>query len=562
VTSPSSPVALPSVTPRGPAPLSPWPARAATAALERHFTELRPLHLRQLFADDPRRGERFSTEACGLYLDYSKNRVVAQTLSSLLDLARESGLAPAIEGMFRGDPINITEQRSVLHIALRLPRDQPLWLGGRNVTLDVHDVLDRMSAFALEVREGRWLGHSGKRIKNVVNIGIGGSDLGPVMAYEALRAYSDRNLSVRFVSNVDATDFAEATRDLDPSETLFIICSKTFTTQETLANAQLARDWLVRGLGTDQAVRRHFVAVSTNAEEVAKFGIDTANMFGFWDWVGGRYSFDSAVGLSLMLAVGPKAFGELLAGFHDMDQHFKSAPLERNLPVLLGLLGIWYNNFFGAESYAILPYDQYLGRFSAYLQQLDMESNGKHVGLDGQRVQCQTGPIIWGQPGTNGQHAFYQLLHQGTKLIPADFIGFSQSLNPLGQHHDLLMANFFAQTEALAFGKTADEVRAEGVAEALVPHKAFEGNRPTNTLLAERLTPRVLGSLVALYEHKVFVQGVLWGVNPFDQWGVELGKVLAKRIVGELAAPQLPELKHDASTNALIRRYRRERVSS
>jgi glucose-6-phosphate isomerase len=477
--------------------------------------------------------------------------VVERTLSLLLDLARESGLAPAIEAMFRGDPINITEQRSVLHIALRLPRDQALWIGGRNVTLDVHDVLDRMGEFARKVRDGRWLGHSGKRIRNVVNVGIGGSDLGPVMAYEALRAYSDRNLSVRFVSNVDATDFAEATRDLDPSETLFIICSKTFTTQETLANAQLAREWLVRGLGTEQAVRRHFVAVSTNAEEVARFGIDTANMFGFWDWVGGRYSFASAVGLSLMLAIGPEAFGELLAGFHDLDQHFKSAPWERNLPVLMGLLGIWYNNFFGAESYAILPYDQYLGRFSAYLQQLDMESNGKYVGLDGQRVQCQTGPIIWGQPGTNGQHAFYQLLHQGTKLIPADFIGFSQSLNPLGQHHDLLMANFFAQTEALAFGKTAEEVRAEGVAEALVPHKVFEGNRPTNTLLAERLTPRVLGSLVALYEHKVFVQGVLWGINPFDQWGVELGKVLAKRIVSELAAPELPELKHDGSTNAL-----------
>jgi len=543
-------------------PPSPWPRRTATAALGQHFEELRPLHLRQLFRDDPRRGERFSTEACGLYLDYSKNRVVERTLSLLLDLARESGLAPAIEAMFRGDPINITEQRSVLHIALRLPRDQALWIGGRNVTLDVHDVLDRMGEFARKVRDGRWLGHSGKRIRNVVNVGIGGSDLGPVMAYEALRAYSDRNLSVRFVSNVDATDFAEATRDLDPSETLFIICSKTFTTQETLANAQLAREWLVRGLGTEQAVRRHFVAVSTNAEEVARFGIDTANMFGFWDWVGGRYSFASAVGLSLMLAVGPEAFGELLAGFHELDQHFKSAPWERNLPVLMGLLGIWYNNFFGAESYAILPYDQYLGRFSAYLQQLDMESNGKYVGLDGQRVQSQTGPIIWGQPGTNGQHAFYQLLHQGTKLIPADFIGFSQSLNPLGQHHDLLMANFFAQTEALAFGKTADEVRAEGVAEALVPHKVFEGNRPTNTLLAERLTPRVLGSLVALYEHKVFVQGVLWGINPFDQWGVELGKVLAKRIVSELAAPELPALKHDGSTNALIARYRRERVRS
>jgi glucose-6-phosphate isomerase len=432
-------------------------------------------------------------------------------------------------------------------------------VGGRNLTDDVHEVLDRMAQFARQVRDGSWLGHSGKRIKNIVNVGIGGSDLGPYMAYEALRAYSDRGLTLRFVSNVDATDFAEATRDLDPSETLFIICSKTFTTQETLANARLARSWLVSGLGSEQAVRRHFVAVSTNAEEVARFGIDTANMFGFWDWVGGRYSMDSAVGLSLAVAVGPEAFAELLAGFHDMDQHFRSAPATQNLPVLMAVLGVWYNNFFGAESYAILPYDQYLGRFSAYLQQLDMESNGKSVGSDGQRLPQQTGPVIWGQPGTNGQHAFYQLLHQGTKLIPADFIGFSRSLNPLGEHHDLLMANFFAQTEALAFGKTLEQVRAEGVPPALARHKVFEGNRPTNTLLAERLTPRLLGSLVALYEHKVFVQGVIWNVNSFDQWGVELGKVLAKRITGELGVSS--DLQHDSSTNALIQRYRAQRAA-
>jgi glucose-6-phosphate isomerase len=533
--------------------------RPAAQQLRQHFSEVQGLHLRQLFRDDPGRGERLSAEACGWYLDYSKNRVQDRTLGLLLDLARESRLAEEIVAMFRGDKINFTEQRAVLHTALRLPRDQALWVDGRNVTLDVHEVLDRMGEFARKVRDGRWLGHTGKRIENIVNVGIGGSDLGPVMAYEALRAYSDRRLTCRFVSNVDATDFAEATRDLDPAETLFIICSKTFTTQETLANARLARDYLVKGLGTEQAVRKHFVAVSTNAEEVSRFGIDTANMFGFWDWVGGRYSFDSAVGLSLMLAVGPGDFGELLAGFHEMDQHFRTAPWEHNLPVLLGVLGVWYNNFFGAESYAILPYDQYLGRFSAYLQQLDMESNGKSVGMDGHRVEHQTGPVIWGQPGTNGQHAFYQLLHQGTKLVPADFIGFSQSLNPLGNHHDLLMANFFAQTEALAFGKTAEAVRAEGVAEALVPHKVFEGNRPTNTLLAERLTPRTLGSLVALYEHKVFVQGVIWNINSFDQWGVELGKVLAKRISGELDAAELPQLHHDSSTNTLIERYRTQR---
>ncbi|MEO8181923.1 MAG: glucose-6-phosphate isomerase [Deltaproteobacteria bacterium] len=534
--------------------LPPWPERPAVRQLEQHYRELGSQHLRQLFAEDPRRGETFSAEGCGLYLDYSKNRIVPRTLELLLGLAREARLPAATEAMFRGDEINFTEQRSVLHTALRLPREQALNVGGRNVSLDVHEVLDKMAAFAQQVREGGWLGHTGKRVKNVVNIGIGGSDLGPVMVCEALRAYSERRLTARFVSNVDATDFAEATRDLDPSETLFVICSKTFTTQETLANARLARSWLVKGLGAEQAVRRHFVAVSTNAEGVAKFGIDTANMFGFWDWVGGRYSVDSAIGLAVAIAIGPEAFRDMLAGFHDMDQHFKSTPWERNLPVLMAVLGIWYNNFFGAESYAILPYDQYLGRFSAYLQQLDMESNGKYVGVDGQRVPQQTGPVIWGQPGTNGQHAFYQLLHQGTKLVPADFIGFSRSLNPLGEHHDLLMANFFAQTEALAFGKTLEQVKAENVPAELAPHKVFEGNRPTNTLLAERLTPRVLGSLIALYEHKVFVQGVIWNINSFDQWGVELGKVLAKRISGELTTSA--ELGHDSSTNTLIRRYR------
>ena len=542
----------------GDIPAPPWSDRPAVQQLARHFSEVGALHLRQLFQEDAQRGDRFSVEGCGLYLDYSKNRIVPRTLELLLGLAREARLPAATEAMFSGAEINFTEHRSVLHTALRLPRNQALVVGGRNLTADVHEVLDKMAGFARELREGRWLGHTGKRIRNIVNVGIGGSDLGPVMAYEALRAFSDRNLSLRFVSNVDATDFAEATHGLDPSETLFIICSKTFTTQETLANARLARTWLVKGLGTEQAVRRHFVAVSTNAEEVAKFGIDTVNMFGFWDWVGGRYSVDSAVGLSLMVAIGPDEFGEFLGGFHDMDQHFKSASWERNLPVLLGLLGVWYNNFFGAESYAILPYDQYLGRFSAYLQQLDMESNGKCVGVDGTRVPQQTGPVIWGQPGTNGQHAFYQLLHQGTKLIPADFIGFSRSLNPLGDHHDLLMANFFAQTEALAFGKTLDQVKAEGVPAELAPHKVFEGNRPTNTLLAERLTPRLLGTLIALYEHKVFVQGVIWNINSFDQWGVELGKVLAKRITGEL--PATSALNHDSSTNALIRRYRAQRA--
>jgi glucose-6-phosphate isomerase len=532
---------------------------AAARALQAHFEEVRSLHLRQLFRDDPGRGERLTTEACGFYLDYSKNLVTSRTLELLVQLARESSLEARVEAMFRGEKINVTENRAVLHTALRKPRGQSLVVDGRDVVADVHAVLDRMAAFAREVREGRFLGHTGKRIKNIVNVGIGGSDLGPFMAYEALRHYSDRGLTLRFVSNVDATDFAEATHDLDPSETLFIVCSKTFTTQETLANARLARDFCVKGLGSADAVRRHFVAVSTNAEEVSKFGIDTANMFGFWDWVGGRYSLPSAIGLSVMLAIGPEAFGDLLSGFHAMDEHFRGASLERNLPVLLGLLGVWYADYFDAESYAILPYDQYLARFCAYLQQLDMESNGKSVTLGGTRVDYQTGPIIWGQPGTNGQHAFYQLLHQGTKLVPCDFIGFAQSSNPLGAHHDLLMANFFAQTEALAFGKTGEEVRAEGVSERLVAHKTFEGNRPTNTLLAERLTPFQLGALVALYEHKVFVQGAIWDVNPFDQWGVELGKVLAKRIGGELESKPEPALSHDSSTNALIRRYRKQR---
>ncbi len=536
-----------------------WSDRPSFRALGSHFREVEPLHLRELFQKDPARGERLTAEACGFFLDYSKNRVTDRSMSLLLDVAREAGLAGAIEAMFRGDEINLTERRPVLHVALRSPRNASVLVRGQNVVPEVHQVLDRMAQFAGQIRAGSWLGHTGKRIKNIVNIGIGGSDLGPLMAYDALRFYSDRALTIRFVSNVDASDFAEATRDLDPSETLFIVCSKTFTTQETLANAQLARKYCVEGLGSEAAVRRHFVAVSTNAAEVAKFGIDPANMFGFWDWVGGRYSLTAAVGLALMLAIGPEGFAELLAGFHAMDEHFRTAPFERNLPVLLGVLGVWYNNFFGADSHAILPYDQYLVRFSAYLQQLDMESNGKSVTREGARVDYQTGPIIWGQPGTNGQHAFYQLIHQGSKLIPADFIGFSQSLNPLGNHHDLLMANFFAQPEALAFGKTAEEVRAEGTADALVPHRVFEGNRPTNTLLADRLTPSRLGSLVALYEHKVFVQGVIWNVNSFDQWGVELGKVLANRIAAELSASAPPELRHDSSTNALIRRFRGQR---
>jgi glucose-6-phosphate isomerase len=528
-------------------------------SLQAHYQAVHETTLRELFATDPTRADRFQAEALGVYLDYSKNRLTDETLKRLFALAESAGLSAKIKAMFAGEKINTTEGRAVLHTALRAPKGASILVDGKNVVPEVHAVLDKMANFCERVRSGAWKGHTGKPIKNVVNIGIGGSDLGPYMATEALRFYSARHLTFRFVSNVDATDFAEATRDLDPEETLFIVCSKTFTTLETLGNARTARDFLLAKLKDQEAVKKHFVAVSTNAEEVAKFGIDTANMFGFWDWVGGRYSYDSAVGLSLMLAIGADAFTEMLGGFHAMDKHFESAPFERNLPVLLGLIGIWYNDFFGAQTYAVLPYDQYLARFSAYLQQLDMESNGKRVTLKGEAVDYETGPILWGQPGTNGQHAFYQLIHQGTKLIPCDFIGFSQTLNPIGSHHDLLMANFFAQTEALAFGKTEAEVAKEGVPAELVAHKTFPGNRPTNTLLCDRLTPSMLGKLVALYEHKVFVQGVVWNINSFDQWGVELGKVLAKGIGSELESQAEPELTHDASTNALIRRYRAAR---
>ncbi len=532
---------------------------ASWKALEEHHRKVQPLHLRNLFKEDPRRAERFSMEALGIYLDYSKNRVTDDTIRLLLDLAESSDLRRRIDAMFNGEKINITEQRAVLHVALRAPKAKSIVVDGENVVPGVHAVLDKMTDFANRVRNGEWKGYTGKRIRNVINIGIGGSDLGPMMAYEALKHYSDRNLTLRFVSNVDGTDIAEATRDLDPTETLFIICSKTFTTLETLTNAQSARDWCLKALGDQKAVAKHFVAVSTNEEGVAKFGIDTTNMFEFWDWVGGRYSYESAIGLSVMIGIGPENFRDMLAGFHAMDEHFQTAPFDKNLPVLLGMLGIWYANFFGAETHAILPYDQYLWRLSAYCQQLDMESNGKHVNLDGKVVDYTTGPIIWGQPGTNGQHAFYQLIHQGTRLIPCDFIGFCQSLNPLGPHHDLLMANIFAQTEALAFGKTAEEVQAEGVSPSLVPHRTFEGNHPTNTILATKFTPAVLGKLIALYEHKVFVQGTIWNINSFDQWGVELGKVLAKRIMPELETRTEPELRHDSSTNALIRRYRKTR---
>ncbi|GCE21846.1 glucose-6-phosphate isomerase [Dictyobacter kobayashii] len=525
-------------------------------ALEAHFQKVRDLHLRTLFAEDPKRGERFSVEAENIYFDYSKNRVTDETIKLLLELAEAVGLRNRINAMFSGEKINITEQRAVLHVALRAPKGSTIMVDGQNVVPEVHKVLEKMAAFSNRVRSGEWKGFTGKRIRNIVNIGIGGSDLGPHMAYDALRYYSDRNLTCRFVSNVDGTDFAEAVHDLDPEETLFIVSSKTFTTLETLTNARSARDWTLTKLHDEKAVAKHFVAVSTNAKEVAKFGIDTENMFEFWDWVGGRYSYDSAIGLSLMIAIGPENFYDMLAGFHAMDEHFRTTPFEKNLPVLLGLIGIWYNNFFGAETVAILPYDQYLERFSAYLQQLDMESNGKHVDLEGNTVNYQTGPIIWGQPGTNGQHAFYQLIHQGTKLIPCDFIGFCQTLNPVKPHHDLLMANFFAQTEALAFGKTAEEVKADGVPDYQVPHRTFEGNHPTNTILADRLTPNMLGKLVALYEHKVFVQGTVWNINSFDQWGVELGKVLANRIIPELESAQEPDLKHDSSTNTLISRYR------
>ena len=534
----------------------PLTQRPAWKSLQTHFEAIRDVHLRDLFAKDPQRGERMTLEVGDFYFDYSKNRLTDETIQLLIQLAEQSGVRERMEAMFRGEKINVTENRAVLHVALRAPRDAVIEVDGKNVVPEVHAVLDKMAAFSDRIRSGEWKGHTGKRIRNVINIGIGGSDLGPAMAYDALRAYSDRNLTFRFVSNVDGTDIAEATHDLDPEETLFIVASKTFTTQETLANAHTAREWALKKLGGEEAVARHFVAVSTNAKEVSKFGIDTQNMFEFWDWVGGRYSFDSAIGLSLMLAIGPERFRELLSGMHEMDEHFRTAPYERNLPVLLALIGLWYNNWFGAQTVAVLPYDQYLVRLSAYLQQLDMESNGKRVDLNGKPVDYQTGPIVWGTPGTNGQHAYYQLIHQGKKLIPCDFIGFCQTLNPVGRHHDLLMSNFFAQTEALAFGKSEAEVRADGVAEALVSARTFEGNRPTNTLLIDRLTPKSLGKLIALYEHKVFVQGTIWNINSFDQWGVELGKALANRIVPELEAPTEPTLKHDSSTNTLIRRYR------
>ncbi len=533
----------------------------AWKALEAHYGEIRDIHLRQLFADDTRRGDRFAVEGAGLYLDYSKNRINDETLRLLLELAKVRRLTDRIEAMFRGDKINVTENRAVLHTALRAPHDRQILLDGENIVPQVHKVLDRMSDFSRLVRGGKWRGYTGKQIRNVINIGIGGSDLGPVMAYEALRHYSVRDISFRFVSNVDGTDFAEATHGLDPAETLFIVSSKTFTTLETMTNARTARDWALRTLLSDEAVARHFVAVSTNVEEVTKFGIDPENMFGFWDWVGGRYSMDSAIGLSTMIAIGPANFRDMLTGFHAMDEHFRTAPLEKNLPVLMGLLGIWYGNFFDAQTVAVLPYDQYLKRFPAYLQQLAMESNGKQITLDGKRVDYETGPIYWGEPGTNGQHSFFQLIHQGTRLIPCDFIGFCNSLNPLGAHHDLLMANLFAQTEALAFGKSLEEAKSDGSPEWLAPHRTFEGNRPSNTILAEKLTPETLGKLVALYEHIVFTQGMIWNIDSFDQWGVELGKSLAKRIIPELESGEPGQPGHDSSTNALIRRYRQARDS-
>jgi len=536
----------------------PCTERRAWNALVAHHQKIRELHLRKLFADDPKRGERMTVEAVGLFLDYSKNRVTDETLQLLVQLAHESGLRERIDAMFRGDKINITENRAVLHVALRAPKETSIVVDGENVVPQVHAVLDKMSNFSNRVRSGMWKGHTGKRIRNVINIGIGGSDLGPVMAYEALKHYSDRAMTFRFVSNVDGTDFAEAVWDLDPAETLFIVSSKTFTTLETMTNARTARDWLYAGLGGDKkAVARHFVAVSTNASEVEKFGIDTANMFEFWDWVGGRYSMDSAIGLSTMIAIGPDNFRSMLNGFHQMDEHFRTAPFERNLPVLLGLLAIWYNDFFGAATIAVLPYEQYLKRFPAYLQQLTMESNGKHVTLDGNEVSCDTSPVYWGEPGTNGQHSFYQLIHQGTRLIPCDFIAFYKTLNPLGRHHDILLANVFAQAEALAFGKTSEQVKAEGTPDWLVPHRVFEGNRPSNTILTDRLTPEALGKLVALYEHSVFTQGAIWNIDSFDQWGVELGKQLAQRIIPELESREKPTLTHDSSTNNLINQYRK-----
>jgi glucose-6-phosphate isomerase len=532
--------------------------QTAWQALEHHHKTMQGLHLRKLFADDPKRGERMTVEAAGVYLDYSKHLINDDTLGLLVDLAEQAGLRARIDAMFRGEKINATEHRAVLHVALRAPKGASIMVDGKNVVPQVHAVLDKMADFANRVRGGQWKGHSGKPIRNVVNIGIGGSDLGPVMAYEALKYYSDRAMTFRFVSNVDGTDFVEATRDLDAAETLFIVSSKTFTTLETMTNAQSARDWLLRGLGGDaRAVAKHFVAVSTNGEKVAEFGIDTANMFEFWDWVGGRYSMDSAIGLSTMVAIGPDHFRAMLEGFHAIDEHFRTAPFARNLPVLMGLLGVWYNDFFGAQTVAVLPYDQYLKRFPAYLQQLTMESNGKHVTLGGAPVDTQTGPIYWGEPGTNGQHSFYQLIHQGTRLIPCDFIAFGQALNPLGRHHDMLLANVFAQTEALAFGKTREQVKAEGTPDWLVPHRVFEGDRPSNTILLDRLTPAALGKLVALYEHSVFTQGTIWDIDSFDQWGVELGKVLAQRIIPELESKTEPKLAHDSSTNNLIRRYRK-----
>jgi glucose-6-phosphate isomerase len=543
-----------------PETIAPLTSRPAWKALGEHAAALKPIHLRQLFADDPARGTRYNAEACGLFLDYSKNRMTEETLKLLLELAEQSGLTTHREAMFTGQKINTTENRAVLHVALRAPKSESIKVDGEDVVPAVHDVLDKMSTFADKIRSGEWLGHTGKRIKNVVNIGIGGSDLGPVMAYEALKHYSDRSLTFHFISNVDGTDFAEAVSELMPDETLFLVASKTFTTQETMTNAHSARDWFLAA-GTahaapESAVAKHFAALSTNSKLVSEFGIDTANMFGFWDWVGGRYSMDSAIGLSTMIAVGPDNFRSMLAGFNAMDVHFRTAPLAQNLPVLLGLLTVWYTDFFDAQTVAILPYEQYLKRFPAYLQQLTMESNGKHVTLDGQHVETQTGPVYWGEPGTNGQHSFYQLIHQGTRLIPCDFIGFYKSLNPLGRHHDMLMANVFAQAEALAFGKTAEEVKAEGVAEALIPHKVFEGNRPSNVILADKLTPELLGSLIALYEHAVFTQGVIWSIDSFDQWGVELGKILATKILGEIESTTPPTGKHDTSTANLIERYR------
>jgi glucose-6-phosphate isomerase len=538
--------------------IKPLTQRAAWKALAAHSQQIKKLPLRKMFATDAKRGEKFTAEATGLFLDYSKNLITDKTLKLFFQLAKESGLREKIDAMFAGEKINITENRAVLHVALRAPKNATILVDGKNVVPEVHDVLDKMSAFSDRIRSGAWKGFTGKRIKNIINIGIGGSDLGPVMAYEALKHYSQRDLVFRFVSNVDGIDFVEATHDLDPAETLFVISSKTFTTLETMTNAQSARDWSLKGLGGDvKAVAKHFVAVSTNAEKVSAFGIDTANMFGFWDWVGGRYSMDSAIGLSTMLAIGPENFRAMLAGFHEMDEHFRTAPFEKNLPVLLGLLTVWNTDFFGAETQAVLPYENYLKRFPAYLQQLTMESNGKHVTLDGKKVDYQTCPIFWGEPGTNGQHSFYQLIHQGTRLIPCDFIAFAKALTPLGRHHDILLANVFAQAEALAFGKTADEVKAEGVPAALVPHKVFEGNRPSNTILADKLTPEILGKLVALYEHSVFTQGAIWNIDSFDQWGVELGKVLAQRIVPELESKEAPKLKHDSSTNNLIKRYRK-----